>query len=138
MSRQISFYKMLVGLCILILAVYFTNMGFAKESPEESGDPFETAYSTSEVDQCAKCIRKGSCVYPIGARKDGIEGFVIVRCVIGENGKVLATEIVEAVPEGFFEESVLAMVKKSKFRPAMKDGKKVASIIKNKINFNLP
>ena len=138
MFKKISICKMLVGLCLLILAVYFTDMGFAKESLTEQDDLFRSAYSQSEVDQCAECIKKGNCIYPLDARKEGIEGYVKLKCVIGENGKVLATEIVEAVPEGVFEESVLAMVKGSKFRPAMKDGKKVASVIKNKINFTLP
>ena len=138
MSRQVSFYKILLGLSVLILTVYLTGMGFAEECRDENGDPFETAYCTSEVDQCAQCINKANCKYPYMAKRKRIEGSVTVKCVVGTDGKVKATEILEATPKGVFEESVLAMVKKSKFRPAVKDGEKVASIIHRKINFTLP
>jgi len=64
-------------------------------------------------------------VYPQIARRLGKEGKVILRLTINENGEVVNIEVIEFAPYGFTESAVDA-VKKSKFSPAMKDGRPVA------------
>ena len=64
-------------------------------------------------------------VYPQIARRLGKEGKVILRLTINENGEVVNIEIIESAPYGFTESAVDA-VKKSRFSPAMKDGRPVA------------
>ena len=63
--------------------------------------------------------------YPQIARRLGKEGKVILRLTINENGEVVNIEIIESAPYGFTESAVDA-VKKSRFSPAMKDGRPVA------------
>lgn len=62
--------------------------------------------------------------YPQIARKLGKEGRVVLRLTINERGEVVNIEVIEAAPYGFTESAVDA-VKKSRFSPAMKDGKPV-------------
>lgn len=64
--------------------------------------------------------------YPQIARKLGKEGRVVLRLTINEKGELLNIEIVESAPYGFTESAVEA-IRKSKFLPATKDGRPVAS-----------
>lgn len=138
MFRRISLYRMFVGLCILISAVYFADLGFAGEnlgeqsqSPMmESADPFETAFNLDEVDLYPECIRHPHRPYPYKADQLCIEGSVTLMCVIDKEGKVRAAKVLEANPEGYFEKHALAAVKNYKFRPAMKGGEPVACVVK--------
>lgn len=62
--------------------------------------------------------------YPQIARRLGKEGRVVLRLTINERGEVVNIEVIESAPYGFTESAVDA-VKKSRFSPAMKDGKPV-------------
>ncbi|WP_028845513.1 energy transducer TonB [Thermodesulfovibrio thiophilus] len=64
-------------------------------------------------------------VYPKIARRLGKEGRVVLRLIINEHGKLIDIEVIEKAPYGFTESAIDA-VKKSKFYPAIKDGKAVA------------
>ncbi|WP_353683809.1 energy transducer TonB [Thermodesulfovibrio sp. 3907-1M] len=64
-------------------------------------------------------------VYPQIARRLGKEGKVVLRLTINEKGELLNVEVIEGAPYGFTESAVEA-VKKSKFSPAIKNGKPVA------------
>lgn len=65
-------------------------------------------------------------VYPQIARRLGKEGKVVLRLTIDERGELQNIEILESAPYGFTEAAVEA-VRKSKFSPALKDGRPVAS-----------
>ncbi len=63
--------------------------------------------------------------YPRRAIRRGIEGVVQVRFTITKTGDVVNPEIIKAEPEGWFEKSVLAAVKKYKFQPRVVNGQPV-------------
>ncbi|GAB5047249.1 energy transducer TonB [Thermodesulfovibrio sp. TK110] len=64
-------------------------------------------------------------VYPQIARRLGKEGRVVLRLTLDEKGELINVEVIEGAPYGFTESAVEA-VKKSKFSPAIKNGKPVA------------
>lgn len=64
-------------------------------------------------------------VYPPAAKAEGIEGYVVIRYDVTAQGTVIDPEVVEAVPEGVFEEAALASIVQWRFRPAMEGGKAV-------------
>lgn len=64
-------------------------------------------------------------VYPQIARRLGKEGRVVFRLTINEKGELEDIEVLETAPYGFVD-SAMEAIKKSKFYPAMKDGKPVA------------
>jgi protein TonB len=64
-------------------------------------------------------------VYPQIARRLGKEGKVVLRLTLNEKGELVNIEIIEGAPYGFTESAIEA-VKKSRFSPAIKNGKPIA------------
>ncbi len=64
-------------------------------------------------------------VYPPAAKAEGMEGHVVIRYDVTAQGAVANPEVVEAEPEGVFEEAALASIAQWRFRPATAGGKAV-------------
>ena len=64
-------------------------------------------------------------VYPPAAKTEGIEGYVVIRYDVTAQGAVANPEVVEAEPEGVFEEAALASIAQWRFRPATVGGEAV-------------
>jgi len=62
--------------------------------------------------------------YPPDAKAAGIEGTVVVKFVVTEQGLVTNVQVLRGPPE--FQQTVLATVKTWRFRPAMLDGQPVS------------
>jgi len=60
--------------------------------------------------------------YPESARTVGAAGRVVVRVVVGTNGKVKAVAVISSFGNPACEEAALAAAKQWEFTPAMKDG----------------
>ena len=65
--------------------------------------------------------------YPRAARLRGIAGQCRVRLTIIEDGSVLSVAIFESTPAGVFEQAARDLARSLRFRPALVDGKAVAS-----------
>lgn len=65
-------------------------------------------------------------VYPPGAMSAGIEGQVTLRYDVSVDGTVFNLRVVEAEPEGVFEEAALKALAEWRFRPPVVDGRNVA------------
>lgn len=63
--------------------------------------------------------------YPDLARKGQVEGKVLVEVIIGFDGKVESAKVLQAEPEGFFEDAALEAAKKWTFTPAEQRDKPV-------------
>jgi protein TonB len=94
-----------------------------------------TEYDASDVDSPPKIVRQMPVKYPAQAKKDGITGKVIVRCLIGVNGKADRFEIVESDPAGVFDDSAVSTLKYWQFRPGIKSGELVATWVKVPFKF---
>ena len=64
-------------------------------------------------------------VYPPAAKTEGIEGYVVIRYDVTAQGAVANPEVVEAEPEGVFEEEALASIARWRFRPATVGGEAI-------------
>jgi protein TonB len=73
--------------------------------------------------------------FPAQAKRDGITGKVVVRCLIGTDGKADKMEVVESEPAGIFDESALSTLKYWQFRPGIKQGEMVATWVKVPFKF---
>ncbi len=71
-------------------------------------------------------------VYPEKAMRDNIEGRVVVKFIIDENGKVTDPSIVKSVSPELDQEALRVVGTLPDFTPGMTDGKKV------KVYYNLP
>jgi|GEM_PF-2915436 len=81
-------------------------------------------------------LRREIPVYPLMARRMNKEGRVVLRLAIDERGKLMKVEVVE--PAGFgFTDAALAAVRKSTYRPAIKNGIPAPSLALLPVRFRL-
>jgi protein TonB len=94
-------------------------------------------YDASEVDTMPKIIRQANVTYPTAAKRSNVEGKVVIRVLIGTNGKAEKMEIAESEPEGIFDEAALKSLKYWQFRPGIKNGELVSTWVKIPLSFKL-
>jgi len=75
-------------------------------------------------------------VYPIAAKRQGIEGKVLIQAIIDENGNVAKAKVIKGIGSGC-DEAALDAVKSSKFTPGKQRGKNVRVQITIPIVFKL-
>lgn len=110
---------------LLVLFVFGLNTFAQEEKPDVMAKP------VGGMEQIFKNI-----VYPKAAKEAGIEGKVLIKAVIDENGNVTETEVVKSVSPDCDKAAVDA-IKKTKFSPAMKDDKPVTTEVEIPIMFKL-
>ena len=93
-------------------------------------------YSGKDVGIKATVAKKPEPSYTRDARKNKIEGTVILRCVFAANGKVTNIRVVSGLPDGLTDRAIKA-AQKIRFKPATKDGKPVSMWMQLEYNFNL-
>lgn len=83
-------------------------------------------------------IVKVAPVYPRRALQRGIEGFVIVEFTVTKQGSVRDPIVVEAKPEGLFEQAAMDAALKFKYKPRVVNGDatEVAGV-QNRITFQI-
>jgi periplasmic protein TonB len=76
--------------------------------------------------------------YPFDARHNEIQGTVIVQFVVNKDGKLSDIQATGGPTEGGLREEAVRVIKQSgKWKPAIANGQKVKSIIKQPIVFTL-
>ena len=70
------------------------------------------------------------------ARKAKYQGTVVVKCVVGPDGRVRDARVQRALGMGL-DEKALEAIHKYRFNPAKKDGQPVAVMVSIEINFHL-
>ncbi len=91
----------------------------------------------SEPDRTARARRTVEPIYPRAAQRNGIEGYVILRLKIDENGRVKNVLVVDSEPIGVFERSARDAARRFEFVPARIGGKAAPTTIEKKIVFTL-
>ncbi|MGQ9643508.1 MAG: TonB family protein [Ignavibacterium sp.] len=75
-------------------------------------------------------------VYPIAAKRLGVEGKVLIQAIVDENGNVAKAKVIKGIGSGC-DEAALDAVKSSKFTPGKQRGKNVRVQITIPIVFKL-
>ena len=65
-------------------------------------------------------------IYPAAAKADHVEGVVVIRYGVSQDGRVVNAKVERAEPEGIFEEAALAAVRSWRYNPALKNGQPIA------------
>ncbi len=89
------------------------------------------------VDQPPQASFQAAPVFPARARAGGIEGYVIFSLLIGITGDIEQIKVIEASPEGVFEEAATQGISQWRFEPALYQGQAVRSWAKQRIRFDL-
>ena len=100
---------------------------------QQSADP--AAKEPVPVITPGKLIRKVSPKYPKQARKQRIEGTVVLRAIITKDGKIGDLQLISGHP--MLAQPALDAVKKWKYRPYLKDGQAVEVETQITVNFQL-
>lgn len=83
-------------------------------------------------------IVKVTPVYPRRALQRGIQGYVIVEFTVNKIGAVVDPFVVEANPEGIFDQAAMDAAKKFKYKPRVINGEAAAvSGVQNRITFKI-
>ncbi|MEJ2611572.1 MAG: energy transducer TonB [Candidatus Thiodiazotropha sp.] len=75
--------------------------------------------------------------YPQRALVRGVEGRVVLKFTINQDGSVSDATVIESEPAGYFEQAALRAIRRWQFHPKVIDGKAVARSATQTIKFNL-
>ena len=90
----------------------------------------------SQVEQRARVLFKPEPAYTEEARRNQIEGTVMLRVVFANNGEVVQIRAVHTLPFGLTERAIAA-ARQIKFVPAVKGGQPVSVFMQLEYNFHL-
>jgi len=76
-------------------------------------------------------------IYPEEGKKKQLEDQVIVRYVIGKNGRVIDVQIIDHAHDPMFDQAAVEAIRQWRFRPMIKDGKPVEVVHELAVNFQL-
>ena len=103
----------------------------------EKPAPAKTRFGMDELDQKPVSIAALKPHYPYRARRMGIEGYVMVRFLVDREGHARKVSIIDAEPDGVFEETVRSTVPRWRFKPGRKDGRPVDTWVEMTIRFGM-
>ncbi len=94
-------------------------------------------FELSEVDTPPRVTRKAPPLYPFGAKRKGIQGKVLIRCLVGISGKGEKFKILKSQPKGVFDDAALAAIQKWRFKPGILGGESVPTWVRIPLTFSL-
>ena len=97
----------------------------------------ENAFAAGELDAPLMVLTRMPPEYPVKAKYRGIEGWVRVRFIVQENGRVGNITILEADPPGLFDQSVIRCVGGWRFKPGTIEGMPVKAWAETTVRFEL-
>jgi TonB family protein len=92
--------------------------------------------SGRETSQKARVLSKPEPSYTEAARRAGVTGTVVLRCVFSSDGEVKNLRVSQALPFGLTTAAIQA-ARRIKFTPAIKDDRPVSMYIQLEYNFHL-
>ncbi len=108
------------------------SSGSAPSAPPKTGP-----WSLGEVDRGPSLRARSEPVYPYRARQREIEGQVELEFVVSERGHVREARVVNAQPEGVFEDAALQAVKRWRFAPGRRNDEAVPVRVRVNLRFEL-
>jgi protein TonB len=112
------------------------NGKYEKFTPEEDPDPYAFNGGVEQEPKYDEADLMRRLKYPEIARRNGIEGRVIVRALIGKDGRVEKTLIDEGSNKAL-EEAAISAVKETVFTPALQNKAPVKVWTQIPVNFSL-
>jgi len=97
---------------------------------------YNQVFTSREVDRRAHILEKPEPGYTEAARRDDVNGTVILGAVFAANGQVTDIKVIHGLPAGLTDLAIAA-AKRIKFDPARINGRAVSTYIQVQYNFNL-
>ncbi|BCS87638.1 energy transducer TonB [Pseudodesulfovibrio sediminis] len=102
-----------------------------------AGDLGGIGFSMDEVDEIPRVIRKVPPEYPYGARRNQIEGEVVIRMLVTRKGTPTNISINSSTPPEVFDTAALSAAKRWNFTPGHYKGQAVDTWVLIPFNFKL-
>lgn len=93
-------------------------------------------YPAKDLDVYPQALTRITPEYPQAARDAQVAGSVTLLVSIDEAGRVIGISVMDAAPEGVFEQAAQQALENTAFYPAQKDGRTVRSRILIKVEFD--
>ena len=87
----------------------------------DGGAPNERIISSKDADEPAQVTKKPPPEYTREARRNGVQGFVVVKVLLAGDGKVSRIRVIKGLPAGLTENAIRAACR-IQFKPGMKNG----------------
>ncbi len=100
-------------------------------------DLHQDIFEATDLDRQLVVVSRMPPVYPLNARRGGIQGWVTVRFIVNEQGRVEQVTIREAEPPEVFDQSVMRCVGGWRFQPGTVDGRPVKVWAETTLHFEL-
>lgn len=112
--------------------------GYDFSANMDSGADIGSGMSLQASDGEYLPIVKVQAAYPRRALQRGIEGYVVVEFTVTKQGSVRDPVVVEAEPEGIFDQAAMDAVLKFKYKPRVIDGEAVeVDGVRNRMTFEM-
>lgn len=118
-------------------ALDFTLRPVASDFSAPSAPSKTGAWSLAEVDRGPSLRARAEPRYPYRARQREIEGRVELEFVVSESGHVRDARVVNAQPEGVFEDAALQAVRRWRFAAGRRNGEAVPVRVRINLRFEL-
>lgn len=103
----------------------------------QGGRAHGSVFAASQLDSPLAAIAKAAPVYPPAAKRRNIEGWIKVKFLVDEQGQVDRVSVLDAEPEGVFDQAVLRCISSWRFKPGTKGGIAVKAMVEQTITFKL-
>src|SRR5689334_7981089 len=93
-------------------------------------------YTLNQIETPVRLLSKPEPNYTEDARRNEVQGTVILKVIFAASGKITNIVVVQGLPDGLTERAIVA-ARKIRFVPATKEGKYVSMWIQLEYNFGL-
>jgi protein TonB len=97
----------------------------------------QNVFTAGDLDQPLITLTRMPPFYPLNAKRRGIQGWVNVKFVVNEQGKVENVSIIKAQPPSVFDSSVMRCMSGWRFKPGTVDGVPVKVWAETTIRFEM-
>jgi periplasmic protein TonB len=87
--------------------------------------------------RAAQVVSPAAPDYPLDAARNRTSGYATVEFTIDPDGSVSNAHVIASQPRRVFDQAAIQAVSRSKFKPALKNGQPVSSILQRRIDFNM-
>lgn len=113
------------------------NLGGEFRLPEfQVSDLGSMIFDLEELDEIPKAISRVSPIYPDTMRRAGLNGRVVMLFIVDEKGMVKNARV-ESSTNPAFSRPALDALRKWRFKPGVKDGRKVKTKMRQPMSFSL-
>jgi protein TonB len=120
---------------ILVVLIALLACGDGSAPPGEGSGPTERGFQPPVATNAQSPV-----AYPPALFDDGVEGTVVLRLYVTEQGVIVpdSTQLAEGSGSGALDSAALAGVAAMRFAPAKRDGATVATAFLQPIQFRIP